>query len=98
MRVDSGRVIAKALLEAIETAERGRFENIERLLLACDQFRQVAASPIDGMHEQADAGRVAGLGEGGVLFEKPPEPVRIACLQEFETMPGVCHGCFLRIT
>jgi hypothetical protein len=58
------------------------------------------------MHEQADTVRVARLGSGGGLFQKPPEPVGIACLQEcktlfetrFETALGAFHGCFLLIT
>ncbi len=44
--VDSGG-IAETLLQAIETAERGGLENIERFLRARDQFRQVAASTVD---------------------------------------------------
>ncbi len=47
------------------------------------------------MHEQADAGRVDGLGSGGILFQKSTEAVRIACLQEFETALGDFHGYFL---
>ena len=44
------------------------------------------------MHEQAHAGRVAGFGGGGILFQKLPESVGIGRLQEFETTLGVFHG------
>src|SRR5271155_180450 len=84
----------KVLLEAIEAAERGGFENVEGFLLVGDQFNQVAAAAIERVHEQAHAGRVAGLGRGGVLFQHAAKAVFVTCLQAFESEFGVLHECF----
>jgi hypothetical protein len=96
-----GGSVADALLQALDTAERSGFENIEHLFLARDQIRQVAAAAINGRHEQADTVRIVSLGRGGVLFEKSPEPVGIACLQELKTMfentLGDLHGASVQL-
>src|ERR1017187_1153610 len=82
-RVEGGTV-ANAFLQALDTAKRSGFENIKRLFPVGDQFRQVAAAPIEGMHEQADAIRAVSLRSGGILFQKSPKAVGIASLHEFE--------------
>ena len=82
--IDGGS-IAEAFFNTVETAECGRFENVERLLLARNQFRQVAATTIEGVHEETHTGRVARVGSRGILFQNVPEPVRIARPQKFET-------------
>jgi hypothetical protein len=77
IRVDGGGV-AYAFFKAIETAERGGFKNIERLLFAGDRVREVAAAMIEGLHEQAHSVWVAGFGDGGVLLEKLAEDIGVA--------------------
>src|ERR1035441_8840967 len=89
-RVEGGTV-ANAFLQALDTAKRSGFENIQRLFPFRDQFRQVAAAPIEGMHEQADAIRAVSLRSGGILFQKSPKAVGIASLHEFEGAMEVWH-------
>ena len=89
-RVEGGTV-ANAFLQALDTAKRSGFENIKRLFPVGDQFRQVAAAAIEGMHEQADAIRAVSLRSSGILFQKSPKAVGIACLHEFEGAMEVCH-------
>ena len=66
------------MFEGIKAAQRGGFENVEDFLLAGDQFRQVAVTAIDGMHEQTHAVRVTRAGGSGVLLQKTAEALGIA--------------------
>ena len=86
--------MANAFVKTIETTQRGRFENVERLFLARYQFGQVAAAAIEGMHEKAHAGCVACFGSGWVLVQKLPEAVGVAGLQEFQATFKIAARAF----